>query len=93
MRTVQRTFHLNESVVAAELDNEMVLLNVETGLYFGLDELGTRIWSLLSAEMNEEAIVDHILAEYDVDRLQVEVDVREFVDHLEAKGLVISTSR
>ena len=93
MQTMRRSFQINESIVAAELDNEMVLLNVETGLYFGLDELGAMIWSLIAAEADEAVIVDRIFAEYDVEQTQAKADVREFIECLEAKGLLQSESK
>jgi hypothetical protein len=92
MQTIRRTFRVNESVVAAELDNETVLLNVESGIYFGLDEVGTMIWSLIAAGVDEEAIVERITAEYDVELDQVTHDVREFIGQLELKGIVSSGS-
>lgn len=93
MQTSQQAFRVNDSVVAAELDDQMVLLNVDTGLYFGLDELGTTIWSLIATGRAESEIVAHILAEYEVQRFQVEQDVLEFIEQLTAKGLLLPESR
>lgn len=88
MRTIQRAYQINEAVVAAELDNEMVLLNVETGVYFGLDELGTRVWSLLVDGIDGEEIMRQLLDEYDVERNRLDADVAEFLKSLHAKGLI-----
>jgi hypothetical protein len=82
---------LNDSVVFAELDDEAVLLNIETGVYFGLDEIGTEIWNLLSGGADEDAVVDKLLVEYDVDATQVRVDVKEFIATLQTNGLVRET--
>jgi hypothetical protein len=77
----------NESVVEAVLGNEAVLLNVHSGVYFGLDAVGTRIWQLLKQGSTEEALVDQLFKEYAVDRAQLRADIRGFVQALAAKGL------
>jgi hypothetical protein len=84
---------LNESVVFAELDNEAVLLNIETGVYFGLDEIGTEIWNLLSAGASENEVVEKLLVEYEVSLEQLRADVDEFVMTLESRGLVRRTGQ
>ena len=84
---------LNDSVVFAELDNEAVLLNVETGVYFGLDEIGTEIWNLLSAGGSESDVVGKLLLEYEVDPEQLRADVGDFIAKLESHGLIRRTGQ
>jgi len=81
----------NPSVVAATLDNETVLLDVESGLYFGLDEIGSLIWSMLANPTDEAAIVTAITSQYDANPVQVDSDVRSFIDTLAAKNLLVRT--
>jgi hypothetical protein len=88
MQSRMLRIYLNESVVAAELDEEMVLLNVETGIYFGLDELGAVIWKLLTEEADETAIIDRIAAAYEVERARVEGDLHAFLNQLTHAGLI-----
>ena len=88
MVVLTRRIRTNESVVSAELDSEAVLLNVETGIYFGLDELGSRVWSLIEGGCQEDEIVDALLHEYEVQPAQLRTDVDAFVAHLIEKGLV-----
>ncbi len=78
---------INESVVCAELDGEAVLLNVETGIYFGLDSIGARIWALLVDGAGQAEILDRLLAEYDVEPAELRSDLSEFLSRLAAKGL------
>lgn len=78
----------SESVVSAELDGEAVLLNVETGVYFGLDPLGSEIWKLLESGSSEDALFDALSAEYEVEPDQLRADLRDFLGTLEARGLV-----
>jgi hypothetical protein len=79
---------VNQSVVCAELEDEAVLLHVEAGLYFGLDEVGLRIWNLLLGGMIEADVVERLVAEYDVDPAELRSDVSDFLNRLEAEGLI-----
>ena len=78
----------NDTVVAAELEGEMVLLNAETGIYFGLDALGTQIWQLLMSGATPEETVESLLTEYEVEPAKLRADVTEFLDQLVARGLM-----
>ena len=78
----------HELVSWAELDGESVLLHIETGIYFGLDAVGTLIWQEISRGATEDQILAAILAEYEVDPAVLRVDVLNFLNLLEHKGLV-----
>ena len=78
---------MSESVVCAELDDEAGLLSVETGIYFGLDSVGARIWALLGEGAGPDEIFDRLLAEYDVEPAQLRADVSAFLEQLVANGL------
>jgi hypothetical protein len=87
-----RKLQANDAVTFAELDNEAVLLNVETGMYFGLDAFGTQIWQLLAEGMSEDMITDRLLADYDVEPSRLRSDVATFLELLQEKGLVRETA-
>ena len=53
-------------VLVRLLDQESVLLNLETEQYFGLDETGTRMWQLVTTSPNIDAAYQELLTEYDV---------------------------
>ena len=55
-----------EGVLMQELEGESVLLNLSSGIYFGLDEVGTRIWKLLEQPLTATSIAVTISNEYDV---------------------------
>jgi hypothetical protein len=84
---------LNDSIVVSEnvlfrtLDDEAVLLNLKTGVYFGLNPLGTRIWQLIVEERSLLRVMEGVLREYDVDRSVVETDLLELGRRLCASGL------
>ncbi len=75
-------------VLVQELQGESVLLNVQSGRYFGLDEVGTRMWAVLSSAESLRAARDVLLAEYEVDAQQLEQDLRSLVEKLVEHGLM-----
>jgi Coenzyme PQQ synthesis protein D (PqqD) len=87
MNTSSRRVVISESVSHAVLGDEAVLLDVQSGVYFGLDSVGTRIWQLLAGECTEEEINRQLLEEYDVDPEQLRADVAGFLRSLAEKGL------
>jgi hypothetical protein len=75
--------------VYADLAGELAILNQTTGIYYGLDPVGARIWTLI-AEGNTVGEIRAILCdEYDVDGKQVEADLTTLLSDLQAKGLIL----
>ena len=76
-----------DGVVCAELDGEAVVLDVERGIYFGLDEIAFRIWTLLSAGQDADAIAARLSDEYNAPPAEIRADVDQFLEILVARGL------
>lgn len=77
-----------DDVLVRELDGESVLLNLESETYYGLDELGTRVWAHLTRAASIEAAYQALLAEYDVDGQRLRRDLEDLVSELVAHGLL-----
>jgi len=77
-----------ESVLFRDLDGEAVLLETGTGRYYGLDEVGTRMWSLLQSHGEIEAVCRALLDEYDVPEDRLRADLELFLEALAERGLV-----
>jgi len=75
--------------VFADVEGETVLLNVNSGIYFGLNALGTRIWELIQEPRSVALIRDQILEEYDVELERCQQDVINLLDKLLDAGLVV----
>lgn len=80
-----------ETVLSTELQDEGVLLNLETGEYFGLDEVGLDMWKVLGASGTLEAARATLLEQYDVAEEVLAGDLRAFVTTLVERKLVIAT--
>ena len=86
---LNQTITLSPEVISQEVSGETVLLDLQSEHYFGLDEVGTRIWSLINEGRAVGEVVDTLLDEYDVDRATLETDVSALLASLLEAGLVV----
>ena len=75
-------------VLVQELDGEAVLLDLASERYFGLDEVGTRVWRHLLAHRQLARVCDEMQKEFDVDASTLQEDVLRLVDELIEAGIV-----
>lgn len=78
----------SEELVSSDLDGETVLMSVQNGKYYGLDEIGSRIWSLIEQPRSVSELCDILLGEFDVEREQCERDVFAFLNKLAEDDLM-----
>ena len=79
---------VKDDVLFRELDGESVLLNLDNETYYGLDEVGTRIWELLSSSPSVQQAFDTMLGEYDVQPEQLREDLQKLIQDLTEQGLI-----
>lgn len=77
-----------DGVLISNLQEESVILNLDSESYFGLDDVGTRMLSVLSTSESIEAAYESLLAEYDVDGQVLRQDLLALVASLLQKGIV-----
>ncbi len=75
-------------VIFRELEGEAIILNLDSGMYFGLDPVGTRIWQLLIDAPDLRAVHTKMIAEFDTTSDVLEQDLLTFAATLREKGLV-----
>jgi sulfur transfer complex TusBCD TusB component (DsrH family) len=75
-------------LLASAFDAELVILNLRDGVYYGLEDVGARLWSLLQRPITVAAIRDALVAEYDVEPARCGRDVRALLQDLAARGLI-----
>src|SRR5437764_8396562 len=75
-------------VLAAEVDGEIVMMSIEQGRYFGLDDIASDIWRRLETPMTFAALVDSLAADYDADRETIAGDVRVLLEKMAAQDAV-----
>ena len=88
MIDIETRVSIPSDVLFHELDGEAVLLNLQTGKYFGLDPTGTRIWHFLVEYGSLSMAYNGMLDEYEVDEERLRADLLALVDQLAAHGLI-----
>ena len=81
-------FSIPGDVLFQDVSGETVLLDMDSEQYFGLDEVGTRIWAMLNEGRAAGQIVDMLLEEYEVERVSLQGDVNELLASLLEAGLI-----
>ena len=89
--TMSRHLRISDAVVVRDLDGESVILNIESGIYFGLDRIGTRVWQLIEAHGDVDAVVRVMEHEYDADPQTLRADAEALVAALVEKRLIIES--
>lgn len=79
---------IRPNVLFREIENESVLLNIETEYYFGLDEVGTQMWNTLVSSMSLQEAYDTLLELYDIDANQLKQDLLELITQLVNNQLI-----
>jgi hypothetical protein len=77
-----------DDVLFQEVGGEAVLLNLKSESYFGLDEVGTRVWRLLGEDPALAKVFATLRDEYDVEPDRLEADLLELVSQMSEAGLV-----
>ena len=77
-----------KSQVSCQVDAETVILHVDKGLYFGLNEVGTLIWDQVQQPRKVQEIRDAILRKYEVSSEQCEHELFALLRELSEKGLI-----
>lgn len=75
-------------VMARQVGEETVILDLAGGNYFGLDPVGARIWLLMAEGKTLEEVCEAMLATYEVSREDIERDVLVLAQDLNEKRLI-----
>jgi hypothetical protein len=81
---------LSPDVVFRDLEGEAVILDLSSGTYFGLNEVGTRVWRLVDEGRDPSRIVEIVATEYAADRETIARDVDRLLDDLSRRRLIVS---
>ena len=74
--------------VSCSLADEAVILDLKAGVYYGLNEVGARVWHLIQEPKNVSEIRDALLQEFDVDPNLCERDLLVLLQELAGKDLI-----
>jgi hypothetical protein len=79
-------------MVFSHIDGEVVMMSIETGEYYGLNPVASRIWELLEMPHTLHQLIDKLMQEFDIDKATCRNDVMPFLDRLMEKKLIVRTN-
>jgi hypothetical protein len=87
--SLERDIRISDDAVFRELDGEAVILHLDSGMYYGLDPVGTRLWQLIDAHGRLQPVLEAAVQEFDVEPNVLERDLLDLVTELLDKRLVV----
>jgi hypothetical protein len=78
----------NKKVIQSKIGEEVVMLDMDSGFYFGLNSVASIIWGKLESAISLEEIIIELLEEYNIDQQTCENDTRAFLDQLLEKNII-----
>jgi hypothetical protein len=86
---VDQRLERSDNQVAAPLGEELAILNVKLGKYYGLDRVGRRVWDLFEVPRTLREIKEALIAQYEVEPETLEADLSGLLDDLVNEGLLV----
>jgi coenzyme PQQ synthesis protein D (PqqD) len=86
--SVRSVVRISDDAISSRLADEVVILNLRSGVYHGLEAVGSRVWELVQEPATVISVRDALLDEYDVDPQRCEHDLLALFEELKAHGLV-----
>lgn len=86
-------FSISKNVLSKTVGDEEVLVDLNSGTYFGLNPVGTHIWSLIKSGLSQEQIVLSLCENYSADPKEISSDVHELIHLLKEKNFVNEVSQ
>jgi hypothetical protein len=77
-----------EGQVSTVVDEKAVIMSVDNGKYYNLDDIGSRIWALIETPTPVGAVCDQMVQEFEVERATCEGDVLVLINRLLENNLI-----
>ena len=75
-------------IVAADMDGETVMMSIEAGEYYGLNDVGTYLWEFMAEPIAIKSLCQRVLDSYEVDEVTCQTGVLNFVERLLDRGVI-----
>jgi hypothetical protein len=78
----------NKKVIQSTIGEEVVMLDMDSGFYFGLNSVASIIWRKLEKEISLEEIISELLEEYNIDQATCENETEIFLNQLIERNII-----
>ena len=79
---------VSQDQISCDLAEEVAILSIASGIYYGLNTVGARIWKLIQEPRTIHEVRNALLEEYEVEPERCEHDVLALLQELASKGLI-----
>lgn len=83
----------NPQIISSRMDNEVVMMSIEKGNYYGLNRVGSEIWDKLTEPCSVAGLCDILMKEFNVEKEKCESDVMKYLEKLVAEGLILASEK
>lgn len=87
--TLESVVRRSSDVMASPVDNELVMMDIERGMYYALNPVGSDIWERLTQPVRVADLCAQLQQEYAVDRSTCEADVLAVLNDMAENGLLL----
>jgi hypothetical protein len=85
------TYIRNNETISGRLHDELVMMDIQKGKYFSLNQVATVIWDMLEQPLTLEEVCNRLTSEYNVDPVQCQKEVETHLTEMQKLGLVVFT--
>ena len=78
----------NKKIIQSKIGEEVVMMDMDSGFYFGINSVGSVIWQHLSEAIYLDDLVDKLIKDFNIDKKTCESDTIEFLNDLLGKGII-----
>ncbi len=89
---MKKKYIQNKKVIQSKIGDEVVMLDMDSGFYFGLNSVASIIWGKLEKEVSFDEIISDLLNEYNIDKITCENETKIFLDQLLSKNIIKEVS-
>jgi len=86
--TLGATVVRSNDVLVSPVDDELVMMDLERGMYYALNATGADIWARLAQPVAVADLCDQLMQKYEVDRATCQADVLTVLNEMAANGLL-----
>ena len=91
--TLESVVSRNPQIISSKMDDEVVMMSIEKGNYYGLNRVGSEIWEKLTEPIKVAGLCDRLLHEFDVEKERCEREVITHLDKMVNEGLILVTGQ
>ncbi|MDZ7817300.1 MAG: lasso peptide biosynthesis PqqD family chaperone [Aliarcobacter sp.] len=78
----------NNDLLSSEMDDELVMMNLESNNYYGLNKIGKDIWEILEENQTLESLCNKLIEKYDVSFEECKNDITPFLEKLKESNII-----